>query len=163
MKFLPSVSKIPQIDNNVYLVLVGGVEGDLNHFGISVSHLTNPPRTQLDAFQQGWLWRIPRCVPLGEHTQDHISAVTHIRILKNGSRFVFMESGAGKLLIVSYLMVWTRHLWKLCSFPLWLSSMMQAVKRLLLSYTMIWPKACFLRYSKMLVIKVQNQVSSLSK
>lgn len=35
-----------------YLVLVGGVEGDLCHFGVSGSHVTNTPTAQLNAFKQ---------------------------------------------------------------------------------------------------------------
>lgn len=38
-----------------YLVLVGGVEGNLCHFGVSVSHITNTAAAQLDAFQQSRL------------------------------------------------------------------------------------------------------------
>lgn len=35
-----------------YLVLVGGVEGDLDHFGVSSSHVADTPTAQLDAFEQ---------------------------------------------------------------------------------------------------------------
>lgn len=58
-----------------YLVLVGGVERDFSHFGVSGSHVTNAPAAQLNAFQQSWLWRVPSRLPLGKHIQTHRHAL----------------------------------------------------------------------------------------
>lgn len=58
-----------------YLVLVGGVEGDFNHFGVSGSHVTNTPTAQLNAFQQRRLWCVPSRLPLGKHIQTHRHAL----------------------------------------------------------------------------------------
>lgn len=39
----------------VYLVLVGRVEGNLSHLGVSVSHRADTPTGELDTFQQSRL------------------------------------------------------------------------------------------------------------
>lgn len=85
VNFLISSSPKPWRDTSLmqYLIFVGGVEWDLCHFGVCSSHVTNTPTAHFDGFQQSWLWCVPRCLPLGKHTQEHISTVTNICILGN--------------------------------------------------------------------------------
>ena len=48
----------------LYLVFVGGIEGDLGHFGVLAPHVTDTPTAQLDALQQSGLRCVPSCLPL---------------------------------------------------------------------------------------------------
>lgn len=93
-------------------------------------------------------------VSLWGNTQDHISAVTHIRILKNDSRFMFMAKRRRKT-FYSVLFNGINET-PLKTLLIYIMVLINNAGSEATSTTMIWPQACFQSYRK--AIKTQNLV-----